>query len=243
MIAVQTLQPLQGERLLAAWDQAQAESDLQRALTLLGFALPLVGREELSELPLPERNRLLLQLRTRSFGSMIEGFARCDACGGSLEFRCTVAELCRQLPDGPDSTQIEWQEHGRPLRLRAVSSSDLLAALELPADAAEEFLLARCLSAHDDQPEVLQVRQQFERLHALSELRCTLHCPHCCGSTSLELDIAHFLWLEVRHAAHRLLADIHTLAYHYGWSERSIARMSAARREAYLQFVTARPDA
>jgi hypothetical protein len=242
MIAAETLQPLHGERLLAAWDQAQAESDLQRALTLLAVALPQIAREELADLPLPQRNRLLLQLRARSFGSTLEGFASCGACGGSLEFRCAIADLCRRLPDGAEGTRIEWQEHGRPLRLRALTSSDLLAAIELPEDAAEEFLLARCLSAHD-QPEALQVRQQFERLHALSELRCSLQCPQCSGSTSLEFDIAHFLWLEVRHAAHRLLADIHTLAYHYGWSERSIAQLSAARREAYLQFVTARPDA
>jgi hypothetical protein len=53
------------------------------------------------------------------------------------------------------------------------------------------------------------------------------------------LDIGHFLWLEVCSAAKRLIAEIHELAWAYGWSENSILRMSPQRRNAYIEMLSA----
>ncbi|HEY0342127.1 MAG TPA: hypothetical protein VGC34_15075 [Steroidobacteraceae bacterium] len=239
------MQPLCGERLLAAWDEAQHDDALQRARTLLAVALPDVERRHLEQMPIAGRNRLLLQLRSLSFGPTLAGFASCPDCGGSLEFSLPIRAVLEQLAEHEPHDRIEWHERDRRLRLRAINTADLLATLDAPDAAAEDLLLARCLTVIDSQvptpptapADSTTARELFERLHAATELRCTLACPHCSNSASLDLDIAHFLWVEVRHAAQQLIGDIHTLASHYGWREIDIARMSAQRRNEYLKLL------
>ena len=247
--AAPRMHPLTGERLLAACDRAEGEHALLRAINLLAVALPEVDAEQLLQLSLAERNRLLLQLHRLSYGNMLDGYATCTACGAAMEFSLSITVAL----EGIDSTQspaLEWSEDGTPLRLRQVSTADLLATLHASsAEQAEIALLARCLELDMDvgcdAPSVTayatrpSVREHFEHLHANSELRCNLRCPDCAHSERWELDLAHFLWLKTRHAAHRLLADIHTIALHYGWSEAAIANMSAPRRDAYLELLSA----
>jgi hypothetical protein len=243
------MQPLRGERLLAAWDEAQDDHELQRPLTLLAMALPDVERSHLEEMPIAGRNRLLLQLRWLSFGPTLTGLAGCPSCGGSLEFSLPVRAVLEQLAAHEPDDPIEWREQDRHLQLRAINTSDLLAALDMPDAAVEELLRARCLSVDGVEEatsttasahalsDSTTVRERFERLHAATELRCALVCPQCSSNASLDLDIAHFLWLEVRHAAQRLIGDIHTLACHYGWKERDIANLSDQRRNEYLKLL------
>ena len=245
--AVPRMHPLTGERLLAACDRAEGEHALVRAISLLAAALPDVEAEQLLQLPLAERNRLLLQLHRLSYGTMLDGYATCTACGAAMEFSLPVAVALEGI-DGTPSPTIDWSEDGVPLQLRQVTTADLLATLQASsAEQAESTLLARCLEvdAERDAPAAAtyamraSVREHFERLHANSELRCNLRCPDCAHSERWELDLAHFIWLKTRHAAHRLLADIHTIALHYGWSEAAIANMSTPRRDAYLELLNA----
>ena len=61
--------------------------------------------------------------------------------------------------------------------------------------------------------------------------------PHAGATQQVALDPTEFLWEETRHAARRLLADVHELAWAYGWRESDIIGMSPARRAAYLGLV------
>jgi len=86
-------------------------------------------------------------------------------------------------------------------------------------------------------------RNLLLRLHELSFgpwLSVFGICAGWCSSHELlDLDMARFLWMEVRAAARRLLGEIHQLASAYGWSERAIAGMSPGRRAAYLEMLSA----
>ncbi|QAU23601.1 hypothetical protein EO087_06065 [Dyella sp. M7H15-1] len=231
---------LSGERLLQAWEQAEHQHGLQRALSMLAIALPEVEPVKLAELPIAERNRLLLQLRLISFGPTVQGYASCSHCDSAMEFSLPVEHLlsCMEAP----VTSIAWEELDQRFQLRAANTLDLLATVDI-ADvaAAEQVLLTRCLLTHEGQdgPSTAIALEKFEQLHAASELRCALACPQCAQEAFCELDIASFLWLEVRNAALRLFSDIHTLARQYGWSESAIASMSAQRRETYLELTNA----
>ena len=44
------MRALTGELLLSAWDRGTAEHDIDRALTMLAFAMPETSREELAAL-------------------------------------------------------------------------------------------------------------------------------------------------------------------------------------------------
>jgi hypothetical protein len=138
---------------------------------------------------------------------------------------------------------LAWTDGGRRFELRHATTADLLASLELAeVGAAQELLLSRCLTVDPPQDadrlsETPMVLEQFERLHAATELRCSVVCPECTSEEVVDLDIGRFLWTEVRRAASRLLREIHALAAGYGWSEQAILAMSERRRTAYLEMV------
>lgn len=240
------MRALTGERLLTACEEAAEEHDLNRSLVLLSHAIPTSNRRELARLSIAERNLLLLRLRKLSFGSLLQGFGTCPQCGAHLEFALPIASLIERLQLHSAAGPITWYENGEHCQLRPVTTDDLLAVLDVPdTREAQDRLLKRCLSVSDSISKPLassiagSLLEKFEQLHAAAELSCTLRCPDCSVSETLDLDIARFLWIEVRSAAQRLLAEIHELAWAYGWSERSIARMSPQRRSAYLEMLSA----
>ena len=239
MLKSKTMRPLAGESLLAAWERGAPEHDLDRALTMIATALPDADRELLGALPIAERNALLLRLHELTFGPLLSVFGVCAACGAQFEFAVPTAGLAGQSPVG----QVAWREKGRHYRLRAVTTDDLLATLSVPeTGAAADLLLARCLEvspAAGQRRASAATLQSFEQLNAASELSCSVDCPGCSSRELLDLDMARFLWKEVRNAARRLLGEIHRLASAYGWSERAIAEMSPGRRAAYLEMLSA----
>ena len=239
------MRALAGELLLAAWERGAPEHTLRRALTLLGAARLDMDAGQLGALPLAERNLLLVRLHELTFGPVLSMFGVCPKCGARLEFAVPAAGLAAQLADqAPASPVMTWHEDGRRYRLRAVATDDLLATLATPQPAAaQELLLARCLEVSPapgpgaplTSPAVLR---RFEELNAAAELSCAVDCPECSCRELLDLDLARFVWTEVRQAARRLLGDIHLLASAYGWSERAIIRMGAGRRTAYLEMLS-----
>lgn len=240
------MQALSGERLLAACEQAQREYALLRPITLLAAASPEYERDRLLNLPMSQRNRLLLQLHRLSFGPSLDGYADCLQCGAGMELSLSIRELLERFGDDHSTTSIEWLDADQPRSLRQATTADLAASADVANVAlAEEHLLRRCLGMDSSSQPALSpdawhiARAHFDRLHADSELRCTLRCPECQHEAVWEFDPGDFVWLKAHHAARRLLADIHMLAMHYGWRESDIADMSAARREAYLELLSA----
>lgn len=233
-----------GELLLAAWEEGAPEHDLGRALTMLSIALPDTGREQIAALPIGERNLLLLRLHELTFGPLLNVFGICPMCAAEFEFAVPAAALAAGLECQTPDSQLAWYEAGRHYRLRAVTTDDLLATLGVPEPAAaQNLLLARCLDVSPaEQGELAAwptVLVRFEQLNSAAELSCWVECPGCSARELLDLDMARFLWTEVRNGARRLLGDIHELASAYGWSERDIAAMGAGRRAAYLEMLSA----
>ncbi len=239
----EAMRALAGEPLLAAWEESLPEHEMRRALTMLSTALPDTDREQFAALPIAERNLLLLRLHEMSFGALLSAFGVCPACGAQFEFAVPVAELTARLEGQTPAGPVAWNDQGQQYRLREVTTDDLMATLGVPEmSAAQDLLLARCLEVSPPgsggPPATAAVLQRFEQLHAATELSCSIDCPGCSSRELLDLDIARFLWAEVRTAARRLLGEIHELASAYGWSERAIARMSADRRSAYLEMLS-----
>ncbi len=240
------MRALSGELLLAAWDGGAAEHDLERAVTLLCLGFPERTRQEFYELPIPERDLLLLQLREASFGRALSGFSVCAQCDARLVFTLPVSTMLASLGSGIAREPMVWTENGKQMRLRPTNTLDLLSSLEI-ADAGEarKFVLARCLGLAEapreslSEADMAMAQEKFDQLHEPAEIRCATECPECAARGTLDLDIANFLWLEVRAAAARLLGEIHALASAYGWSERAILRMAPRRRSAYLEMLSA----
>jgi hypothetical protein len=254
---------LTGERLLAAWESGARAPELRRPLAMLSAAMPGSDLAALGAMTIAERDLLLLKLRQLTFGPELEVFGECPGCGEALEFNLRAGELAAHLEAAVAAAAagpVEWAADGQRYRLRPVTTDDLAAALAVPdPEAAQEVLLARCLEVTPERAALpsagtpsrsplsgaatvaarsAAVARRFEELHGDTELRCAIDCPACGGHQVLDLDIARFLWREVRSAALRLLGEIHVLASAYGWPERDIVRLSPGRRAAYLELVS-----
>jgi hypothetical protein len=238
------MRALRGEVLLAAWDEGGHAHEQRRPLALLSAALPGSDRAVLGAMPIAERNLLLLQVHEGSFGPALDVYGVCLACSAPLEFSVPASEMAARLAAGTAVHAVEWTEDGHRYRLRRVTTDDLIASLHVPdVAAAQEFLLTRCLevlapSGAERTVAPPGAAHKFEQLHADAEFGCAVECPHCRAQQVLDLDIARFLWLEIRRAAVRLLGEIHLLASAYGWREEDIAGMSPDRRAAYLELVS-----
>ncbi len=129
--------------------------------------------------------------------------------------------------------------------MRPVNSADLLASSKAAnEEQARLILLARTLGLEEQELGRLGeaeelLRQRFEQINAAAEIRLQLECAACHSRLWLDLDMARFFLREIADAARRLMRDIHELASAYGWSEQSIAAMSATRRAAYLEMLNA----
>lgn len=234
--------------ILAAWERGLYQPTLERGLTLL--ALTAVGERtpNLASLSIGERDRRLLSLRAAIFGLRMEAIVACDACGAPLEIDLDAAALASGAPHASASVTLSCD--GYTVSFRQPDSADLIAAAKADAAEARDVLLHRCLISAfiDGEPlsaerlPVSLVREASERLtdadpHA--DVRFALACPFCNHRWRAPFDIVPFLWTELDAWALRLLDEVHTLAYAYGWTESEILGLSELRRRHYLQMVEA----
>ena len=61
-------------------------------------------------------------------------------------------------------------------------------------------------------------------------------CPACGAAYVADLDVAGFVWAELRASAQRLLGEVDTLARAYGWTEPDVLALGERRRAAYLEL-------
>jgi len=242
--------PLTASDLLRIWETGERQSSVEQTLTILAVAYPNQTYEQLLDLSLGQRDRLLLELRNELFGSDLNGFAQCPDCAQRLEFTLSSSQLGGPQREPPPGDGWAFSAAGFELRFRLPSSRDLLslAASSTPQQA-WRWLVQSCLQdarggdgepvAADELPETViqEWAARVVQCDPLQEILLELTCPACERRWQPLLDIGRFLWCEVAACAKRLLGDVHALAQAYGWSEAEILGLSARRRQIYLEMV------
>jgi len=240
------MRTLSARRALDAWERGQRTEPQARSLALLSAVLPEIEPKRLSRLPLGQRDALLLRLRERTLGRVINGLLLCPKCNARLEFPFDLRTY-----DATAALAVRHGTHaltasGFELRFRLPDSEDLNAMSLAPdVDTARGLLVARCVLAAEragapvaswELPEEVleELGRRMEELDPLSFLPLNLDCPRCSHQWMALLDVGALFWQEISVAAERLLRDVHTLATAYGWSEAEILAMSDARRRFYL---------
>jgi hypothetical protein len=228
---------LEAEAVLSLWERAELEHPIDRVLSILS-AFTGYKRDNLVALPIHRRDALLLSSRVAAFGSRLDGVAACAACGSKID-------VSFELPDVSD---VVLEDEGlakvddRVVRVRVPNSGDLAAVAHVHDPvAAERLLLLRCQSestmdgADMDGAAVRAIEQELERLCDATWLELKVACPECNATFIVPVDIGRFLWTEIAAYAAGLVEDVHTLAAHYGWSERAILALPERRRRRYLE--------
>lgn len=226
------MRPLEGERLLQAWEDAAASDPVRRPLRMLLHAMPETNVSALEDISLLRRNRLLLELYAVTFGTQLQGFALCEHCGSAMEFFSDPTTLLNALPESDGVKESTARSITSRMLLRALREEDALSR--------ERVLLLLCSGGNPDDMSELEestlemLRSSVSQRNADAEMSCLLRCVECNETSHVDFDPAHFVWLAVRHRASALMADVHDIAFAYGWAESAILAMSSTRREAYL---------
>ncbi len=237
---------LSAAQILSVWETGRHQHPLDRALTMLASGLPGRLRSELAALPIGERDRGLLALRSATLGPVVELVSVCPACGGAGEFTFETADL-QVAPGAVPGAMAEIEFAGRSWRFRLPTSVDLAGISGIPDEqSALHRLVSQCLlpdNPGDGQTvsewsaaalDLLQLR--MSELDPQGEVRLDLLCPVCAHHWQESFDIADFFWRELAAQARQLLHDVDILARAYGWNESEILSLSPARRQAYLEL-------
>lgn len=244
------MRPLTAQQIVRVWERGRGRHALDRALLTLASASPATGWPELAALSVGRRNARLFALRGQTFGFALRASAACPACGCRLEFSADSRELTGARRPAGDGAGQSLSVGGVEVTFRPLDSRDLAAAARLGSAAeARARLIEGCLlSARDGARELRASELSDEAVAALAErvaeadpeaeLFLSLDCPDCAHGWSMLFDIASFFWKEITSEAKRLLREVHTLASAYGWSERDVLAMSAARRQLYMEMTS-----
>jgi hypothetical protein len=222
-------------QLLDSWETFRGQPMPVRAAALTALA----AKQRLAEVmrwSIARRDRTLFEFRARLFGEEIEAVTSCPDCGERLEMQIALADIAPPAKsDARRSSFLTLRIDGARIRCREPNSEDLLAISSSDdLEAARAQLIARCVESED-----AEVRERAAALltAAAHDIQLDLTCPACAHAWKSPFDIAAFVWRELDEWAQRTLHEIHVIAGAYGWSEDDILRLSARRRQVYVELI------
>ncbi len=226
--------------ILALWECGLVRHPIDRALLLCACARPDVPASRFPDLPLGAINRALLRLRETCFGPRINAYVDCEQCGERMEIAFDTGQLLAGVNEQDTPAEFEMSNH----RFRVPCSRDLAAiTLERDAKKAAVKLLEHCCLSHQDNTglDFAGILAEAETIMATldpdADINLALTCEDCGESWLAGLNIGTLLWDEIDVHARSLLAEVHSLARAYGWTESDILALSPQRRLAYLDMV------
>lgn len=224
--------------MLDLWERGVQQHPLDRNLLLLSGARPGETLASLADVPIGQRDQALLAWRSASFGQTLPAYVDCPACRTRLEFTLDSEYLCSDQDAAPIIVD--------DMQVRRPTSRDLAAVLQLSDSEQAVYQLAQrcCTSEEGELPalspeQVARIASALADADAAADIVLDLSCEHCGHAWQTEFDIGGYLWQELEAQTARLLAEVHTLARAYGWSQSEVLNMNPARRAAYLGMVAA----
>ena len=242
------MRPLSASELLGVWERGLTQLPVQRALTLLATACPDTPTDMLAKLSIGQRDNRLLTLREWTFGPQLVSLATCPHCGERLELTVNVTDI-RAGPEAEQAETYSLSVAGYELCVRLPNSLDLVALTgNGDVSATRHMLLEHCLLAVHHNGEEQSADQlpadveeavvaRMAELDPQADIHLALSCPACDCQWQAPFDIVVFFWSEIHAWAKRILREVHTLAFAYGWREADILALNPWRRQSYLEMV------
>jgi len=242
------MERLSANALLEHWEAGEGLSPVRQAQVLLDAAYPGLPADTLAGFTVGRRDALLLALRVQLFGSTVTAVASCPSCRETVETSFLVQDI---LVDAKDTGTPPFVIQVGPVRVtfRLPTAGDVLALEGFALEEARQRLLEACLieARHKDGPVpasalseavVAAVVAEMAVHDPQAEILLGLACPSCSHTWTALFDVVGFMWKELEAWGHRLLREVHALGRAYGWAEREILAMPAARRRRYLEMLS-----
>jgi hypothetical protein len=260
---VAVLRPLSGreEAMLAAG--AGSSGLLSRLLCAClarigGYEAPSL--EHVAALTRGDRQRLALWVRADLFGERLSLVLSCPnpACRQRADLDLEIPSIAPELQElAPEQIVVETADGTATLREPTGADDDLLAReagdgaggpeqrrrraallwsrllLDLGGRGPVSAQAWLALAPATRQAVALGLAEQS----SAPDLAFYSHCPGCAATIEVEIDPVRLLQQELRLGSDRLMAEIHCLAWHYGWSETDIIALPRARRWRYIELL------
>ncbi|MEV0535985.1 hypothetical protein [Kitasatospora sp. NPDC050463] len=263
LVTTAWVRPLNGddEEWLAAQPPTRSGASvvselLARAVVRLGPWAP-PPPERLRDLPIADRDLLLLAVRTSTYGHRFDVVLSCTACEQPMDVSFTAADIPVQPRQTPGAPLLSDLPDGRggvlEVALRPPNGRDqeavAVAAAGGDATPPVDLLLQRCLVGVGGGPggadgwERLPVPTRgalaaaVDEASAKVELAMDLSCPECGVDFEADLDLAGYVLGEFLAPTGTVLYELHLLATAYHWSEHAIMSMPSPRRRALAGLV------
>jgi hypothetical protein len=238
--------------MISVWERGELHSRLDQALLLLQAGQPEDSLQELARLSVGERDRRLVQMRQETIGRRFFCSVECPWCKQDLQFEFETSQIL-QGTSTVENVPATVTADDYSVTFRLPNTEDLMEALRTTdsADQRRRLLVTRCVSELRNQygasldvgniPEPLlsKLCDLVGSCDPMADVQFSVLCVSCDKSWQAPFDVASFFWKEIAIRARRVLSEVHVLASAYGWNESDILRMSAARREFYLEMVSA----
>jgi hypothetical protein len=207
--------------------------------------------ESAVRMPLGTRNQRILELHRHCVGSPLEAVVTCPRCGEESEFPVPSSDICA-LESIPVDAQVVVRIGGADVAFRVPNLEDISATAGLPYATAIRALAERTNlldapgqgSTHD--PIEVLTDDDLDRLASAWEaedpagaITVDLSCAACGLLISSRVDPAEFVARDLDREAGALLTQVHVIASAYGWTEGIILRLSAERRQQYVEMIGA----
>jgi hypothetical protein len=239
--------PLTGvqERLLADSGYEAEHLPQQVTAVLAGSLAELAGmavdERLVRSLSCGDREYLVLQLAALIDPAPRWVTAGCRGCGELIQFPVSPQEVPFK-PAGDDYPECAVELSIGPATLRVPSGADEeFIAAQISDTGAEALLLSRLLTVAGEavplerlsRADLERLDQRLERMSPQAGLNAGVDCPHCGFGQEIRID--PYDWLLGDSDA--LDREIHTLAWHYHWSEQDILALPRTRRVRYLELI------
>ncbi|BBX36213.1 hypothetical protein MMAG44476_04037 [Mycolicibacterium mageritense DSM 44476 = CIP 104973] len=191
-----------------------------------------------------DRARLALAIRTLLHGDAILLIVECPAagCGALADLTLRTHELLGETRTA-QALSIAVSTADGDVEVRPPTGAD-----DRAAAGADDELWGRLVSRagqpigaagwHRLAPTShQQIAMALSGLDSCADLAFVCACPRCGCWIELELDAVDLLTRTLATGEHRLLAEVHCLAFHYGWPESDILALPRPRRFAYLELL------
>jgi hypothetical protein len=235
--------------LLNAWDAAKAARPASRVLILIARLGAAKDIGAAADLPVGVRDGIVLELRRHLFGRRLELVATCPHCGEKVEFEpdaANLTDLALQAVSASEPWPVSVPVGDVVLTCRRPTTRDLRAAADGASMAARRRLFEACIVEATragtavpiealDEEIVAGLAAALAVLDPAADIRFGLACPVCAGTWEALFDPPHLLWSEIDNWALGRIDEVRRLAAAFGWAERDILAMSAARRRLYLE--------
>jgi len=238
-------------------------SVLSRTVRRIGNVCP-VTEEVARELLVADRQYLLLKLRQLNFGERVHADVFCPwpGCSSRISLAFNLSEVPVQeaksrgvwftltlSPEGCPSTESAQREV--TFRLPNGADQELVCAqASNEADALNRLLerTLRGVGPHSATGRELvealsplsrgEVEAEMERLAPKVDLSMETACSECGRGFVVAFDLQRCFFGALRIDAELLYRQVHSLAYHYHWSEASILELTRDKRHLYSELVS-----